>query len=1088
MRIIHKNRREKGAITVWTALLLTTLVAFTALTVDLGLHAYLGAKLQNAADSAATAVAANIGAADNSLEDVAYDYLAKNGFSKDDTQVKNLKVTIDPPVGVLTEQTLKEDNDAYITSGFYKVTVEVDNNTMFGKVLDIDSLHLVKTSYVRAEANYVEMPKALKYTVFAGSTVGTEANPAVKLNGRTGTVVNGAAGAIENTINGFNQYVVQPIKVIFGGTANWNTAVNINLSEIVANGDVHSNSNILIGVQALNVSRTKDRDFKGDDSTTEETSTVNSAANSASTTETNNDYDDYGQVTFTAVKEIDFKHPGQDSGFWSSSTHVYVQNQQYLERTQAVLNVLDKLKFNEIASQSQLEEKYAAAATAYLEKHPNIAAIQQTAIQNAVAEGYLDYNGGNLRLQNQGQIVYNINHQTAKSFMDAYRNPSNNGFTGLLNDLSNHNIDPLYKANNSSELRYENNGDGRSDINYSILFDHTAKSDATTKELTVTGTTVHRNYTVISERGTPADATTTGAKFALARTFMEDSEYIPIPNLKPYFTRQINDSIRNATKTRENHRSTDGYSTTRAAIAATNSEFESIYDYADTNTLDNTYSSVNDADSTKKTALMFSKLINGSVANSSTTFTELTGDNHTTYFNDRSYQEGRNYFANGKLKLYKSNGELKKPTDFIEEFKNQHLNTENAAKYDYGAGAVVKFASDNQSTINANKVAQKKSDINNSATVTGYNYNDKKDAVKETIKAESKPEIDVNATGTPPAPQTVFIESADEVPTSPSDVFLGDGGKLNIGINAKRVTYNNAMDFGNTSSNWSVAAIPGTNKALTSTISSFISGKSNCFSAMEIINAIQAQYSWNGYGASGDNYERCNYDGVYTTSWGSANGEYHHVKNQTYYKRNGYPNTNNGKARGFVVDANKYFWATDYLKTGGDNDKAVVVRGVLMVGSNSTSYNGGYHTVSSTDRLWSKSGLDVLTNGFVAVNGNVYVEQGLLLQSGSFMIVDGNINIQNGIEVQSGAVLIVRGNIYSKKDITNSGTIIYTGDCSIDGRVDTYGYFIGTGSGKSTNIAGYLYSGWENWTDGNGSNSLNASNDGLARVNNLPVI
>ena len=164
---------ERGAITVITALLLTVLLGFTALTIDIGLRHYTGAKLQNAVDSAATAVAANIGSTEYSLEDIAYMYLAKNGFDregnyKDVYEQGNFKVTIESK-GVLNQATMKSEDD-YITTGYYKITADVTDHSLFSSVLGIDSLDVRKTAYVKADANYVEMPKALKYSIFGAST------------------------------------------------------------------------------------------------------------------------------------------------------------------------------------------------------------------------------------------------------------------------------------------------------------------------------------------------------------------------------------------------------------------------------------------------------------------------------------------------------------------------------------------------------------------------------------------------------------------------------------------------------------------------------------------------------------------------------------------------------------------------------------------------------------------------------------------------------------------------------------------------------------------------------------------------------
>ena len=65
------------------------------------------------------------------------------------------------------------------------MTVKIKTGTLFGPILDIDSLMLHSTSFVKVSANYSNgMPRALNYTLFAGSTEGTAENPAIKINGR----------------------------------------------------------------------------------------------------------------------------------------------------------------------------------------------------------------------------------------------------------------------------------------------------------------------------------------------------------------------------------------------------------------------------------------------------------------------------------------------------------------------------------------------------------------------------------------------------------------------------------------------------------------------------------------------------------------------------------------------------------------------------------------------------------------------------------------------------------------------------------------------------------------------------------------
>ncbi|MBQ7740258.1 MAG: hypothetical protein IJT65_03385, partial [Eubacterium sp.] len=427
-----------------TAVLLVVLLGFTALAVDFGVRYVSGAKLQNAVDAAATAAAASIGDVDQSIEDTAYHYLALNGFDKDDKYKDKINLDIETK-GVVDLETV--DDEDYITAGFYKLTVEVDENTLFANILGVDSMKIVKTSYVRCRPNYVSMPRALNYTIFAGSTDPrvasfNETNPAaIKVDGRTSDTINSIANFFERAINWTNASIVQPIIGIFGGTPDTNDLVNINLSEIVCNGDVHSNSNIRIGVQALNVSRVKDRDYEGVSDTEQ-----NSAATNHNSGEIN-DAHDYGQVTFTAIAENSpIKVNGEKRGivFTNSlknsndgkSTHIYVQNQQYLRMTQDFLDALDYVDFAKCSDTAQLRAEFRRVIEnddpekSFFAQHPDIAKdpTRKAALENQVDliefdpsshQIYLDYDITNGRglLQNQKQIVYNISHKKAEEIL-----------------------------------------------------------------------------------------------------------------------------------------------------------------------------------------------------------------------------------------------------------------------------------------------------------------------------------------------------------------------------------------------------------------------------------------------------------------------------------------------------------------------------------------------------------------------------------------------------------------------------------------------------------------------------------------------
>ena len=199
---------------VMAAIMLTMIVGFLALSLDVGFHYYRGAQLQNAADAAATAVAGHLGAMDTDYEEVAYEYLAKNGFA--DKEKVHCKVEAKGETKMDTV-----DSDDYIHAGYYKLSVEVEDNTFVGAVLGIDSLKLAKVAYAKADVNYVAMPRALNYTIFAASTEGTPANPAIQLNGKTGGVANSAVALTQNLMNGFNTWVVKPVQAFYIDIGTW---------------------------------------------------------------------------------------------------------------------------------------------------------------------------------------------------------------------------------------------------------------------------------------------------------------------------------------------------------------------------------------------------------------------------------------------------------------------------------------------------------------------------------------------------------------------------------------------------------------------------------------------------------------------------------------------------------------------------------------------------------------------------------------------------------------------------------------------------------------------------------------------------
>ena len=162
----------------------TAFLLIVAMIMDFGLFYYRQARLQNAADSAATAVAASIESTDEDMKRTALSYLKKNGMNYDEDKIQ-IKIT---KRGLLDEAAAADD---YLTTGYLKLEVKVETGTIFGPLLHLDSLMLHSSSFVKVSADYTNrMPRALNYTLFAGSSNGTNADAAMQINGRTGTVTN----------------------------------------------------------------------------------------------------------------------------------------------------------------------------------------------------------------------------------------------------------------------------------------------------------------------------------------------------------------------------------------------------------------------------------------------------------------------------------------------------------------------------------------------------------------------------------------------------------------------------------------------------------------------------------------------------------------------------------------------------------------------------------------------------------------------------------------------------------------------------------------------------------------------------------
>ena len=816
MRKSKGNKRENGAVAVISMFIMTTLILLTAIVVDYGLFEYKANKLQGAVDSAATAVAANLDATTATQVGIAKSYLEKNGFVGDD-----IEITVEHK-GVLDEATAREDD--YITAGYMKVTVDTNEGMIFSEVLNKDSMRLIRTAYAKCNANYDEkVPEALKYTLIAGSQSGTATNPAVEINGRTGDITNMFTSMLEGFINGVNTSLVQPIKELFGFEGDYTDLVHINTSEVVTNGDVHSNSNIDIAVQALNVSRMKDDGYEvflrdedgnlipeldeyGNPVTQEveelvldddgnpipiyetdnlgnkiedengnyiikkdkngnnmyETVTVSRPVYKKTLEYENyedNGADDYGQVTYTAVDSIRFTNSSFDA-----STHVYTQNQQYLEQTQVALNILNELDFSTIGSTSALKTKYNEGAYNYFAAHPGIANDRRDAILAQANNLSFENSTKTVTLNNQSMIVYDISHDAANAML----NMVESGDTTIedLYTIIGMDYDPL--QDESGNLLYKNTADNEGTIEYSIVIEESDYNSAAAT-VNVSGLQVNRDYEKtgagLSLDGLEGNSLKTfaGASFSIANTFrsnLGESGYISLPNLKPYFVREVNKSIRNATKSREELGDDEakGQTTVKNAVKKLGEDLSELLDsFTFTDSLFKDYNTVTDDEGTVKyesaqelkdnaQSQLFTKFKESSTSG----LTDLTGTQHTTYkgfelFNEDNLLKTPTDFINEYAGVAN--------TDYIDEFAKNNI-TENGSDDEgaYGIGAYNAFYNDyilnNSSDSNKydtnygdDAVQKKRDEIE--ATLEKDDYGARKDEIDD-LKDDFKNKAPVN--------------------------------------------------------------------------------------------------------------------------------------------------------------------------------------------------------------------------------------------------------------------------------------------------------------------------------------------------------
>ena len=732
------KRKENGDIALISIFACMAILAIVALILEFGLIYFQAARLQNAVDSATVAVAHNLMDTDENIKHTVETYMKENGVDitkkgtgtitsgKLRTKITygdNGAVVIIDRKGLLTEEAAANDDGTYITSGYLKVTVGVDCKE-YWKTFD---KMVVKSGYAKCDMQYNEMPEALKYTIFGNSTKQATdyRQMTVGINGRTNNT-QAIANVFTNLINGINRNFVQKIIERLGGNPNYNELFNQHLSYATVNGDVHSNSDISIGVNALQASRSKDIDYTG----TNANCICQTLCKSESTKNTyctvcQDDYrkcegdeqtdDDYNQVHFTAVNNIDFSAGkivnntvGGTFSQWlgtnnDNNTRVYVRNYQYIEQTQVALYVIDRLNFDSITSTQGLRDAYTATAQEYMENSITLPASQQAAVL-AQAEN-LEYIGKNkYQLNAQKSIVYAATNAMANQVMTEAQGGKT--LTEFLTPVIEGGYDPT--ATNETLPVYDGT---KVDKENSVITFTKADSDQTAELYIVDAENTNRNLVDMKRNtGSITPQSEAAYRFAIAKTFRQRASYIQVPNMKPYFIRAINRSVKNSTTTKNSDTSdveTSDAISVKDAVKKSQTKLEKVINskdtlatvenkdgtftkgaadattvlgevpdgYADTY-VDNSYNTSEVLTSKKTSPLLKYKLTSTDSSGNSMDYEKYTLTKYTSSDSNHTKYNG--------VDVYDSNGNLNSAKNVVEDY-----NKKNGKKY--GKNAVQKF-------------------------------------------------------------------------------------------------------------------------------------------------------------------------------------------------------------------------------------------------------------------------------------------------------------------------------------------------------------------------------------------------------------
>lgn len=1041
-RRLHK--RENGAVAIIAVLSMTVFLMLVAFVIDGGLLYYKSAKLQNAVDSAVVAVAQQINAIDTSDEDTAKYYLKENGFDYE-KYGEDMKITIQKK-GYLADTA---SPDEYISTGYIKLNVKIKDKSIFGNLSGLESLSLDKSGYAKCDVDYITMPTALRYTIFGGSTKQTD-NPkdmTVQINGRASDTLTEITKVFEDAINGINEAIVQPIIGIFGGEPNYGTLVSISLSEAVTNGDIYSNSDINIGVQALNVSRTKDENWAKEGETPVTDAEGNPVVDANGKPEMQPgaeldyesvwDYDDYGQVTYTAVGKINF------SNVAGNSTHVYMQNQQYLEQTQVALKILNRLDLSSINNLETLKTKYAEEAAVYIDKYGVTLPSQRQAIIDQKDNLAINADG-TFSLNNQSMIVYNVNVDLTNTLLQQLRDGVTTGGQ-LLQNVQTNSIDDLYAPDGT--LVNKGYGDNPSATSYSVQF---------TKSGTIIDTKVsinqaNRSIYDLTRHGKLTQKTVSGYEFAIAKTFKQNSDYVEIPNMKPYFLRQIYKAVANATTSKKDAQAgkVNGKTTVKNAVVDMSNELKTlligINKYTqdkqgnDVSAFDDTRYSSDTALTSKDTSPLFTRNYDGTTV--------------TTYNTD----DAGHITFNGE-NIYDTNGVLKDAKPFI-----------NAFSIDSYANAIDVFKNANITGRIANDaVINAKSKFKNEKSYNAFTKEVNKTAFNETNKTSSDVE-NYDA----PNEKDIFLNGDIAFNQGVSNIF-----KDKININKSEYT-----DYtGNGEVNIDPPTIPDDKPAPDpyDIPSAKITLWDKEYDAAKLVSGTENLDDFLDYvaGKCGDWTTYTGTNGL--TKWTNkinvfTSGTYHYITDvNTPYKNTTYSSNTLHLKEGTKA----YF--TDYVNSANDNDGKGMIfepNSVLLIGGNSTQNNraleadntvyidkgstlvvNGNTYINTKNpalslRVGKNDGNDTTNGPAVAIfNGDLGLKKKLVVTKGSILFVKGNLSIEGAIELEPGASVIVKGNVAINNGISLpsteterinfyvGGQITYAGDSkngTIGGRTDT---------------------------------------------------